>query len=181
MIELDSTYIIAQSFGFIGMALAVWRLQFKNPRHILYADAPIALMWVGNYLLMGGLAGALINAIAAVRALGIIALPRKHQMAFIIAIVCVVWVVTAFQAQYWYDICPALGTSCIAFGLYLHDNRRILVRAILTHYLVWLSYAVIIGVPFIIATMLICIASNIIGMIRHENWFTKKTSLQAAE
>jgi hypothetical protein len=169
-----NTFIWAQIFGFLGFVISVWRLQLKNPRHVVLAESPAGAMWAAQYYLLNAQAGLIINFICIFRGIIIYAFPQK-AMKFILAIsIALILTIVVYQSKSYYDIFAIMGVSLYGIACLYRDNRPVMARIITLHCIPWLIYNILAFSVFGVASSALGIVSGIIGMYRHEKWEIEK-------
>lgn len=173
---------LAQLLGGLGLLINIVSLQLKNARHIVLCDIPGALIWAAHLALLGGMTGAFMCCIAALRSSLACITPQHFQCYAMAFILCAIWLMGLTQAESLLDLLPCVGGSLLTLTFFLARSRRIIARGILIMTLLWLAYAFLTSSTPLMISCVINITSCVIGMARYEGWFKSvQPTIQAAE
>ena len=164
--------IFIQMIGFGAMAMNVLSFQARRRTNILLMQFTGALLWMTQFLLLGGLTGALMNVFAMIRNLTY-SVSHKHKwlssrpVLFVFLAVCVGFGIYSYSLEGWRSLFPSVAMiiATVAFSLKKEYPIRILSLFIGP---LWLVYDVI---SFSIAGTLseiLSIASIVIALIKFD-------------
>jgi hypothetical protein len=167
---MDSIFIWAQVIGFIAVTMNVLIWQIKKPERIIAAYIPTNLLWTIQYLMIGGLIGALISFLSVIRDISFLSFAKKHHNHMIyLTLTCTV-IIGIYQYEYFIDLLPILGIIAFNVGLFKKDNRGFFARCSLINSFAWLIYCVyLLSIPGVLSSVF-SMTSVIIGMARYEEW-----------
>ena len=165
--------IVAQVIGGVAIVENLFIYISNRRERILLFKFLSDALWFVNYLLMGGLTGALLNAIAMGRE-AVFALRDKQRWAagkWVPALfLALTWLSPALEwirrgGFTWQPLLPALGSMIFVLGFYARDTRFTKASSLLGNAL-WLTYALLIGNYTGMLSNLLMLLSAIIGLVR---------------
>ena len=165
--------IAAQIIGYIAVAenLLIY-ISNRRDRILLFKFLSDAL-WFTNYLLMGGLTGAALNAVAMTRE-AVFSLRDRYRWAgakWIPALfLALTWVSPAIEwiragAFTWQPLLPAFGSMIFVIGFYARKTMLTKVSSLFGNAL-WLTYAVLLSNWAGMVGNILMLISALIGIIR---------------
>lgn len=164
---METVFLIAQITGFIALLINVASMQRKCHISIIRMDISADFIWVIHFLFLGGLAGALTCFIAFARSLAFVHFNKKYFNFICYIAVLSTCALCLGNYQNIYSLLPPLTFAIGTYGI-IANNRRTLSSCIFMRDLIWLAYGISVGSFFFSAASVICIASCIIGKVRHE-------------
>lgn len=133
---------MAQVLGAIGVCLILATYQFNNRKTILQIQLLSGVVWTVQYLLLGVLTGAAMNALMAGRNF----LFDKYRTKLLIFWVCMLAILGLGIVTWknWASLLPILGSAIATIAMWQKSTRRIRYMMLLVPPL-WFTYNVIVG------------------------------------
>ena len=176
---MTAVEIIAQTFGIIAMAVGFISFQQKERKKVIMFQVASTTLFATNFFLLGAIAGALLNMVAAIRA--VVFLDKEKSKAdhpawmyafFFMYILSYVATFTVFGNEptvkhLIFEFLPVIGMVFTTIGLRCNDAKGIRKYALLNSPF-WLTYDIYcMSIGAIIGESL-NILSIVIGMLRHD-------------
>jgi len=166
----DNVFLWAQVVGLFAMIFSIVSWQLKNPRHIILMNVPGCSLWAIQYIMLGGITGALMNIFSVFKdgALGFV---RCSIVPYIIsAYLLLIWAFGIYFFNNWFDSLALAGGTISNLALLKRDNRALMSRACIASQICWITYNSIVGAWIALICGVLVTVSSLIGMYRHENW-----------
>ena len=157
--------IYIQLIGLLAFCILVLSFYRKNTVTILTYQTVANLTYAVHYFLLGGLTGAFISAISAIR--NIVFIKYKNKIVIPIFIIIYLIVTITFYENI-YSIFPLIGNSIYLSFMMFNTKKHLLIGEILSASL-WLIYSIFVLSYSGVVTELILITSNIIILMRLRN------------
>ena len=179
---LSSTFgqIIVQAIGFVAMALGISSFQRKERNSILTFQMSASVLWMIQFILLGGYTGAMQNAIAIFRAFFYSKKDKWKFVSsyatpalFIAAFVCAGLI--TFRDEGFIILLPVIAMTISTVALYFDNENTIRYLSLLVSPL-WLIYNLRVGTIAGVICESITICSIIISLIRYRTRNTKTQS-----
>ena len=142
------TALVAQIIGFVAMGLIFASYQQKKVKSIILLQLFSAILWSAHMLMLGALAGTLLNFIEALRAV-VFACREKHAWArkriwFVVFIAAfgIAALVSAFQGDGWIALLPFVAMVASTFALSASKSSSVRLLSLLSSPC-WLCYDLI--------------------------------------
>ena len=163
-----STHLLAQFFGFVGLALALSIYQVNKRKNMLRINIAAASLYTIQYVLLGAYTGAALNVIGGTRNYTFykVSPNKKHYWVFYIFIfISVAGTVLTWQGPI--SILALLGSVCGTFSIWQKKPKYIRRWALLSPPL-WFTYNLISGSYPGMLGEIIMLTSNLIGEYRFD-------------
>ena len=167
---MESGFLIAQIIGFFAMCFAITGMQLKNPRNMIKCYIPVGLLWGTQYVILGAHQGAIFSFGAAVKDAFLSHVSDKYVTFVILTFLALLWGISSFFIQYWYDLLPLIAGTIVNLGFLKRDIREVIARTSLTSQFCWFAYNMIVGSWMGMLCAVLVVTSIFIGMVRHESW-----------
>lgn len=167
---MENLFIWAQILGFIAMGIALFGLQFKKTKSIMLSLGISELVWTVQFLMLGGIVGAVLTFCSASRNILTIFTPKTVIKFIIPAYLLIAWAIGIHTFQGANDLLPLIGTTIFSIALYRKDNRALFSRSIILCCSCWLIYACTVLSYMGVVYNFLSIVSVVVGMARHEQW-----------
>jgi len=156
--------IYIQLIGLLAFCIVVLSFYKKNPTIILIYQITSNFAYAVHYFLLGGISGAISNAIGIIRNLTFIKVKNNRLFAVIIFILLYLITTIIFYENI-YSIFPMIGNSSYLICMMRGDRKSLLIGGILSSSL-WVLYSIFVLSYVGIVTETILIISNVIQLIR---------------
>lgn len=171
--------VLAQIIGFVAMGIAIVSFQQKSQRGIILLQMFSSFLWVINFVLLGGIAGALLNSVGVFRSL-VFGNKQKFHADKVIWVwgfaatylLMYVLTFTAFGKEptaqnLLLEFLPVIGTTFNTIGYYSKKARTVRLLGLINSPM-WLIYDAFAGSIFGVLTEVFCICSIVIGLVRFD-------------
>lgn len=178
--------VLAQIIGFVAMGIAIVSFQQKSQRGIILLQMFSSFLWVINFVLLGGIAGALLNSVGVFRSL-VFGNKQKFHADKVIWVwgfaatylLMYVLTFTAFGKEptaqnLLLEFLPVIGTTFNTIGYYSKKARTVRLLGLINSPM-WLIYDAFAGSIFGVLTEIFCICSIVIGLWRFDLKKAEKT------
>lgn len=167
--KVENGFLLAQFIGFFAMAVNLSAWQIQKPRHIIMAYIPTNLLWTAQFMLLGGLTGAIASLLTVAKDTSL--LIREDKRTYIlIAFLSSNTLIASFFINTWFDILPILAVMFGNAGLFIPNNREVYARGTLIGCSLWLAYNILVGAWIGMMCSSLLILSILLGMARYEGW-----------
>ena len=159
-------FILAQTLGWIAFIGQTLSYQRTTGKHILSAQIPTALLWVGHYYLLSATTGALIAMMGLIRNLLSVSLKEHHVRFVSFGVILLTWVLAYFMIDSPYGYLATLGSTLIALSSLYQGNIRMFRNLHFSAQIFWLAYGIALMSWPTIGMSLSAILSNQIAVLR---------------
>lgn len=174
-------FFAAQVVGLITAALSIAQMRIACPRRIFLSGAPICALWAVQYLMLGAMGGVVANIINIMRCLSVL-IPSHHRVTIFWALNGAVLAFAATSWSGWIDSMIVIVGLVGNLAVLRAENRFLVALSILIGCCAWVIYNIVVESWMGLATAILVIISNLIGMARYGGWFTPKAhTMQVAE
>lgn len=172
MIDLifNHSFILAQICGAIALGFSALAWQMKNSRIIIMFYIPCCFFYMVQDFLLGAFVGALISFVNIFKNIVLFKYGQKYAKQIIVIFVITATAGSMNFIENFIDILPILAVIISSFSYINPDNRFVISRGNLLCQLFYIIYSLHYGAYVGVIASLFVTTSNIIGMVRHENW-----------
>jgi len=142
------TLVIAQALGIIGMAMNIGSLQCRRVRSLYLVQFIAAVFFTVSYLMLGSLAGALLNIYGFLRGLVFVCGNKAHKPPFLLLLFVVltgIGVYTVFWEEGPLALIPFIAQIIGTIGMWTRNGRTLRILQFCGVSPLWLTYNCIHG------------------------------------
>ncbi len=161
--------IVAQIFGFGGLALNGFSFQQKKRKDILSFQIGAAVLFIIHYILLGAYTGAALNFLGMLRSVVFINSDKKWAKSpvWLVIFIAVFSIASIFTWVDWYSFLPATAMILTTISYWLKNETKIRLVTFPSSPC-WLIYNILTGSFAGIITECVVMTSLIIAIVRYD-------------
>lgn len=158
---------IWQLIGWAAVPIYIFSYQVLNPRRTILVQLPADILYLVHFWGLGAVLPMMISLASLPRNLAAV-YGTKRQLHIVLALFVVyIWLCTAFLAEDWMDLAPAIGSSFLAGAVFFRDRFWPYRLCMAGFQIFWFSFFMIIGSYPGVFLISLTFSSNVIGMGRY--------------
>lgn len=171
---------IAQAVGIIAMAINIFAVQFKKPRHLFICRMLSSALWGVNFLLLGSPTGAILNIVNIIRSIFLLN-PKTTTKPFLWITLVLYGIAGLLTLEYTLSVLMVVQIFIIvaqwvdSVGMWTNNFRNIRYCQLFAISPTWLVHNILVFSIGGIITEVFTIISTIIAMLRFRTGKTEVT------
>ncbi len=166
----NDTFWLAQIFGVCALFLSIVAWQIKSSKNVILCYIPICAFYMIQDFLLGAYVGAIISLLNIFKNSVLYKYEKQFAKYVIYIFIIIVTILSIPFINSIIDILPLFAVYISSLSFLNPLNRNVIARGNLVCQLFYITYSLQYGAYVGVAASVVVTISNILGMIRHENW-----------